>query len=327
MNARTWAPVLTFVAVAAAATTVGLVRQGGTPPPGPAPLRLAAGTDSQAVGAPSSSGGSGGYQLETTLSDAKPPDQRAFALRDGAADSETVSALARAFRAGDPVRTGDGWRAGGLSVSGRPGQAWSWSSCAPPEPSPPDGATAASGCAVSSGAAGATPPPDMPTAEVKDAVRAVFAAVGADVDDARLDTGPWGGSATLPAPGVAGLDTVVSVDRAGAFSYASGWLGTRTPADSYPVVSAKDAYDDLPAMAYADVCRLPPGGKDGCLPPEPVRITGAELGLSVQPLASGGSVLVPSWLFTTGSAGVIPVIAVEKAYWAPQAPPQAKPTA
>lgn len=320
MRAKTWAPVVTFVVIAAVGTTVALIdRDGASPAKGPRTLRLASGV---ALGAPTAAGGGeSGYQLATTLSADKPADQQAFDLSTGPADHAVVAQLADALHTGVPVRSGDGWRAGGLTVSGRAGQPWTWTSCAPAAPVAPDDATAGSGCAVSGVAVqpGSTPPPDMSTGAVTAAVRDVFSAVGLDVADARTDASPYGGSATLATPGISGLDTVVSVDRTGAFTYASGWLGHRVAADTYPVISAKDAYADLPALVHPDLCRLGPDGK-GCLPPDPVVITGATLGLSVQATTGGGSVLVPSWLFTTRTSGVIPVIAVERQYRTTTAP-------
>lgn len=323
MRAKTWAPLVTFVAVAAAGTTVALVHDRPAGVHAPKNLRLAA---TAALGAPVSAGAGSesGYELDTTLSDVKPADQRAYALSQGSADRELVAQLAAALHVGRPARDSQGWHAGGLTVSDRAGQPWTWSNCTPPTPSAPDGATAASGCAVSGVAVqpGATPPPDLPRDEVTAAVRDVFAALHLDLASARIDTSPYGGGVTSTTPGVVGLDTTVSVDGHGVLSQASGWLGTRIPADSYPVVSAKDAYADLPALVHPDICQLAPGGKGGCLPPEPVRITGAELGLSVQSTTDGGSVLVPSWLFTTRSSGVVAVVAVEKQYRSQQEPPR-----
>ena len=321
MRAKTWAPLVTFVAVAAVGTTVGLLHGSGSGGHAPRNLRLAA---TLALGAPVSAGGGSGYVLDTTLSDATPPDQRAYALSKGSAEHDLVARLAAALHAGQPTRDGQGWHAGGLTVSDRAGQPWTWSTCTPPAPAAPDGATAGSGCAVSGVAVtpGATPPPDVPRDTVTAAARGLFDALGLDVAHARVDTSPYGGSVTSTTPGVVGLDTTVSVDGHGSLSYASGWLGTRVPADNYPVVSAKAAYAELPALVHPDICQIAPGGKGGCLAPEPVHITGSELGLSVQATTDGGSVLVPSWLFSTRSGSPIAVVAVEKRYRTQQEAPR-----
>jgi hypothetical protein len=276
-----------------------------------------------------------------SLSADQPADQRAYTLAKGPADADVVAALARALHAEAPVRSGEGWRAGLLTVSGTAGQAWTWSSCGggPDVAVSSDGSTS-SGCAVSSapgsvsgGASGsggtavappvpgiqASPapqpslPPDVPDALVRDAARDVLHAVGLDVADATIDTSSYGGSATVDRPGTVGMSTRVDVDRTGTITSASGWLGTAKPADLYPVVSAKDAFASLPRLMHPDICRVAPDGQ-GCLPPEPVVITGAALGLSLQPTADGGSTLVPSWLFAVKDGGTMAAIAVQPQY-------------
>ena len=145
MRAKTWAPLATFVAVAAVGVTVALVQDGASGPSGPRTLKLAAGGQDAAR---SAAGGPGGdYQLGVALSADKPADQRAFTLTAGPADKDVVTRLASALHAPTPTRVDDGWRAGGLVVSGRAGQAWSWSPCGggPDAPVSSDGAT---GCAV-----------------------------------------------------------------------------------------------------------------------------------------------------------------------------------
>ena len=330
MRAKTWAPIATFVAVAAVGATAALLQGGGSGHP--QTLKLAAGGQDSARSAAAPGSGGGDYQLDVTLSADKPADQQAFTLTAGPADRGVVTRLADALHAGTPTRADDGWRAGGLVVSGKSGQAWSWSSCGggPDMPVSSDGA---SGCAVaepgtvssvSSGSSGsggsstvtASPQPEpQPISEsvVKDAVRDVLKAVGLDVDSATIDTSPYGGSATVNRPGTVGMLTSVAVDRAGMLTSAGGWLGSAEPGDRYPVISAKDAYDDLPALMHPDICRVAPDGQ-GCLPPEPTVITGAELGLSMQQTTDGGWVLVPSWLFQVKSGGQIAVIAVEPQY-------------
>lgn len=321
MRAKTWAPVVTFVAVAAVGAALALTSGGGSGRP--ETLRLAVGGQDAAR---SAIAGGGDYQLAVTLSDAKPADQRAYTLTKGAADRDVVTRLADALHAGTPTRVDDGWRAGGLVVSGKAGQAWSWSPCAtgPDTPISSDGSV---GCAIASpgvvsgsggGSTTSTPSPapaPAPIADsvVTDAARPVLAAVGLDVASATIDTSPYGGSATVTRSGTVGMITTVGVDRDGTITSAGGWLGTPEPADSYPVVSAKDAYADLPMLMHPDICRIAPDGK-GCLPPEPTVITGAELGLSLQATTDGGWVLVPSWLFDVKAGGRIAVIAVEEQY-------------
>jgi hypothetical protein len=316
MRAKTWAPIATFVAVAAVGGAAALL-QGGGSPHGPRVLRLSAVAQSAAAG-------NGDYQLDITLSDAKPADMRAYTLTAGPADKGLVTRLAQALKAGVPVRAADGWRADGLLVSGRDGQNWYWSQCAAPDtPVSADGSPA-TGCAVaapgtiSSGGGSGTPvsPPPEPAPisrdVVKEGAREVLHAVGLDVESATIDTNPYGGSATVDGRAV-GLSTRVDVDRQGRITSAGGWLGTELPGDSYPLISAKDAFGELPMLARPDLCRVAPDGK-GCLPPAPTEIVGAELGVSLQPTADGGVVLVPSWLFAIKGGGYVAAVAIEKEY-------------
>jgi hypothetical protein len=340
MRAKTWAPIATFVAVAAVVATAAILQDGGTDRP--QTLKLAAGGQDSARSAAASGSGGGDYQLDVTLSADKPADQQVFTLTAGPADADVVTRLADALHAGTPTRVDDGWRAGGLVVSGKAGRAWSWSSCGGGPDTPVSSDSSASGCAIaepgtvtsgSSGSSGsggsstvtASPQPEpQPIAEsvVKNAARDVLKAVGLDVESARIDASPYGGSATVDRPGTVGMTTTVAVDRAGTLTSAGGWLGRPEPGDRYPVISAKDAYADLPVLMHPDLCRIAPDG-NGCLPPDPTVITGAELGLSMQQTTDAGWVLVPSWLFEVKAGGRIAVIAVEEQYRTTAAPSDA----
>jgi hypothetical protein len=337
MRAKTWAPIATFVAVAAVGGAAALL-QGGGSPHGPRGLRLSAVAQSAAAG-------NSDYQLDITLSDAKPADMRAYTLTAGPADKGLVTRLAQALKAGVPVRAADGWRADGLLVSGKSGQSWYRSECAAPDlPVSSDGSPA-TGCAIAtpgtissgisgSGTAVAPPPAGTPVSPqpapapisrqtVKDGAREVLHIVGLDVDSATIDTSPYGGSATIDGRAV-GLSTRVDVDRQGRITSASGWLGTESPGDSYPLISAKAAFDELPMLARPEVCQIAPDGK-GCLPPAPTRIVGAALGLSLQQTTDGGVVLVPSWLFALKGGGYVTAVAVEKQYRASPTPSAPEP--
>jgi hypothetical protein len=163
----------------------------------------------------------------------------------------------------------------------------------------------------------------------KDAVRAaaapVFEALGLDATDARVEAGSYGGSATLSRTvgglEVSGMQTTVQVDREGAVQSAGGYLATPDKGDSYPLVTAQDAYDDLPPMMTAMLCPVGPDGK-GCGTPQPVEITGAHLGLMLRALTDGGQALVPAWLFEVkGWTEPLAVVAVQKQYL-PQPTPE-----
>lgn len=168
----------------------------------------------------------------------------------------------------------------------------------------------------------ATPVPvpttPVPKATVLAAARPVIDALGLSDSDAVVETTPYGGSVTVPATigGVLahGFATRIDVAPDGELTNAGGLLATPERGDAYPLITAQQAFAALPPRVIAALCPIGPDGK-GCLPPEPVEVTGATLGLSLQPLRSGGQVLVPSWLFALkGSAELVPVVAVQPKY-------------
>ena len=356
-------------AVTAVGVTVALVQPGGGH--SPRPLRLAATTAARDAAAPNAAGtttGGSGYTLTGTLPAGQPDDAPAYTLPKGPADASLVGALAKALKAGTAVRDGDGWRAGGLFVSGDAGQSWWFAPCAADTPvssgervacavdggvgvapAPADGGGSASGSGGASSpgsapSAGTTtvspapPPVGSPSPEpapmsadaVRSAAAPVFAALGLDAADARVETWAYGGSATLRATlgglEVAGMQTTVQVDRDGAVQGGGGYLATPDKGDTYPLVTAQDAYDELPPMATPMLCPVSPDGK-GCGTPQPVEITGAHLGLMLSPLLDGGQALVPAWLFEAkGWTEPIAVVAVQKQYLPQPTPaPTSKP--
>lgn len=325
-------PVGTFVAVLAVGVTVALVA-GGSDGPARRPLHLAtAGRDVAA--APSSAAGA--YQLTGPLPEGRPGDAPVWTLGDGVADAGLVRRLAAALHAGQPVRAGAGWAAGGLRVSGDQGQEWSWSRCADGTTvsSEPGGTacarTATAGPGSVSGSAGgstgggasgsggsSTPaspapapapaptsapaPAPTPVAEavVRAAAEPVRTALG--LGQPAVTAGPYGGTASWSARvgglPTAGLTTAVDVDATGAVQAAHGWLAAASRSATYPLVTARAAFDALPSPPrMLMLCPVAPDGT-GCLTPPPVEVTGARLGLSLQQLADGGGLLVPSWLF------------------------------
>ena len=382
----------TVAAVTAVAVTVALLQPGDH---APRPLRLAAGGAASgeakdAAQLSSSSAAGTGYTLTGTLPAGQSDDAPAYTLPKGPADADVVAALAQALHAGTPVRDGDGWRAGGLFVSGDAGQSWWFAPCAADQPVSPDVRV---GCAVAvpgtvEGSAGGSAPntgsataPDTPVASpgtgsgttttsdgtttysetkpfqapqatpapspgtassgadapppapqaspgaepdpmskdaVRTAVKPVFDALSLKLTDARVEGWPYGGSATLT-PTVGGLEayglqTSVQVDRDGKVQSANGWLGHPDKGDSYPLVTAQAAYDDLPPMMTTMLCPVGPDGK-GCGTPQPAEVTGAHLGLMLSALADGGQALVPAWLFEIkGWTDPLPVVAVQAKY-------------
>lgn len=206
------------------------------------------------------------------------------------------------------------------------------------------GAVSTPGSLPRTGSGGSTtsspvPPPaaspgPAPAPMSRDAVRAaaapVFAALGLDLADAGVETWAYGGSVTsrttVGGLEVSGMQTTVQVDRKGAVQGGGGFLATPDRGDRYPLVTAKEAYAELPPRATPMLCPVSPDGK-GCGTPQPVQITGAHLGLVLSPLLDGGLALVPAWLFEAkGLTEPLAVVAVQKRFLPePTAPPTAKP--
>jgi hypothetical protein len=119
--------------------------------------------------------------------------------------------------------------------------------------------------------------------------------------DADVSVEPAGEQAfVLADPRVAGLPTSgyatsLEIDGDGHVVGGSGYLGRPSAGASYPLVSAREAFDALPELprpmfACPDTA--------SCPQPEPARVTGAELGLQLTALADDEAALVPAWLFT-----------------------------
>ena len=171
------------------------------------------------------------------------------------------------------------------------------------------------------------PPPPYPVpapqkTPSEQAVRAVAApileALGLTDEPARVNVYAGGGSLVVdpPVDGIRtwGWSTRVDVDQNAHLTGAGGWLGQPEKADSYPLISARAAFDALPIAPR--MMMLCPVTKDGgCQEPPPAEITGAHLGLMVAPLADGGQVLLPAWLFDVkGSEEPVAAVAVEPKY-------------
>lgn len=220
----------------------------------------------------------------------------------GTADLHGVQRLAAALGLKGPVRQDPGaWRVGSASgtgpaliVSTDPQATWSYASNGG-APSDPAGA---------------------PVSEqrARDAAAPLLAVLG--LTSARIDASHTGGaSRTVTAdPVVGGLptygwDTGVSVGPDGRVSTAHGHLATLAKSGTEHVVSAAQAFKELPgprlmhpgarACAAGDGADTAPPRTLPCAAPRPVGvdITGAEFGLTLT-YASGGPRLAPAWLFT-----------------------------
>jgi hypothetical protein len=279
-------------------------------------------------GAPVSGARGSGWRLEGTLPTG-PSTGRVYLLPAGASTRSFVSTLARTLAmSGEPQHLKDGWYLVSgtteLSVSELAGRHWTYSNhgcVAGPVLDPQTGVA----CAV------AKPLPSTPVAQpipvaenvTRRLARPVLEAIGVNPDAARVDTEGGQQSVVLvPKVGgstVVGLETRVSVDEQGQVVDASGWLATPAAAAAYPLISARQGYDQLlqqpqPMMALGMPCRIVPGTQ-GCAPIPDRVVTGATLGLTQAFGTDRGILLVPAWLFQMpGQSTPVAVVAVQRSF-------------
>ena len=304
-------------------------------------------------GAPVSGAGGSGWRLGGSLPTG-PATAQVHLLPAGPTTRTFVSALAHALgMSGQPQHLKDGWYLVSgtteLSVSELTGQQWTYANhgcvvgpmldprtgagCATAQSSPQSSAKPVGGDApVSSGAdlpptAGApgpfVEPIPFPESGARRLARPVFVAVGVNPDAAKAIT--EGGqrslvfSANLAGSTVLGLDTRVSLDEQGKIVDASGWLAKPVADATYPLISARQAYDQLlrqpqPMMALAMPCRIVTGTQ-GCAPIPDRVVTGATLGLTQAFSTDRGILLVPAWLFQIrDQAAPMAVVAVQRSF-------------
>lgn len=142
--------------------------------------------------------------------------------------------------------------------------------------------------------------------------RPVLKAVGVNPDAARVETAGGQRSAVF-SPEVAGStvlghETRVAVDEHGKIVDADGWLATSTAGPTYPLISARQAYDQLRQQPQTD-------DGAGCAAMPDRAVIEATLGLTQAFSLDRGPLLVPAWLFQVrGERTPIAVVAVERAF-------------
>ena len=299
----------------------GTYEKGGSPVNGSAPVSGARGT---------------GWRLEGTLPNG-PASGRVYLLPAAASARSFVATLAAALgMRGEPQHLKGGWYLVSgtteLSVSELAGQHWIFSNhgCIAGPVLDPQVGTA---CAVAESAppirgGGPQPAPFAEPIPVQENVarslaRPVLAAVGVNPDDAKVDT--EGGqrsvvfSLEVAGSTVLGLETRVTVDKQGQIVDASGWLATPTAAATYPMISARQGYEQLlqqpqPMMALSMPCQIVPGAQ-GCAPTPDRVVTGATLGLMQAYSTDLGILLVPAWLFhVRGQSTPVAIVAVQRSF-------------
>jgi hypothetical protein len=179
-----------------------------------------------------------------------------------------------------------------------------------------------------------SPPETLPgpsESEARAAAAPVLAALG--LSDARVTVWTSDPVATVQAsPVVDGMDTVgwvtsLQIDADGAVTWADGYINSVTRGDSYPVVSAADAFAQLKDQPrpMMELCAVRKDGEPGCADLPPTTVTGAMLGLMLD-YDGTRPLLVPAWLFEVkGQPEPIAQIAISPSYLAPVPVPSGPP--
>jgi hypothetical protein len=189
-------------------------------------------------------------------------------------------------------------------------------------------------------------PAGLPSpAEAERVARDLATRAGLDLDGARVRVvGSWATRTVTIDPAVDGTPTsglawTVAVGAKGTVQYASGWLATPEPADTYPLIGVQAGFERLQKtrplvpMARLDVpdverrpCRPAATGAMPCNPrplaPRVATVTGVRLGLQRAPALPKGNrpaevaFLLPAYLFDLegGWTDVRAVIAVPARY-------------
>ena len=335
-NDRSYPPVLHLASVAGMSLDVPATVSAGPSGPG---------------GTPGGNAGGPGWRLEGKLP-IGPSSGQVHLLPAGAATRDVVRTLAASLgMRGQPRHLKDGWYlisgTTELSVSELAGRHWTYSNhscitgpaldpqlgaaCAVAQSAPPLAAEpSAGGTAGSSLPAPSTVSPPVPSSGLapiaeniaRTVARPVLLAAGVSPDSASVETQDATRSVVFSSEvdglTVLGLQTRVSVDAHGQIADASGWLAASTMGSTYPLISARQGYDQLLAqpqpMLSSTLCRIVPGSH-GCAPIPDRVITAATLGLTLAYSTDGDALLVPAWLFQVRSDPTpVEVLAVKGAY-------------
>ena len=176
-----------------------------------------------------------------------------------------------------------------------------------------------------------TPPPGPSAQQAEQDAQPILAALG--LSDAAVTAQQSSPSTYVVAdPSIDGKATVgwstsLQFDATDKLVGGNGWLIDTTKGDGYPVITAQRAFDLLKQtpVAYPLICMVRKDGKPGCEPQQPMKVTGAKLGLMLDQ-DQKGSILVPAWLFTIdGQSQPVAQLAIDPAYVAQPTPPAPEP--
>jgi hypothetical protein len=142
----------------------------------------------------------------------------------------------------------------------------------------------------------AKPEPTVDPDVLRTAAAPVLAALGLSKAEIRVES--YGSQGAVTADPVvdglptSGYQTRIEITADGSVLGASGYLAEPASGPSYPLISAKAAFEALAALPQP----LSPEC-EGCPTPVPAKVTGARLGLQLTALQEGAAALLPAWLF------------------------------
>ena len=330
MHRRVTVIVAAVVPVVALAIAIAVSRSGSSSSPAKLPVAFAnsggAGTGAAAVDAASPAI----YPFQPThyVAANDLPDQggSAHAYRvDGAVTDTAVESLAHALGVASSrltVQRGSGqW-----SLAGVASDVAVASPCYA-EPPNAGGTPATSSCPEP--VTTTPPPPSLSESDARARAADVARASGVDVDSsavaAQLQGNQWYVTIdpTVEGGPTSGFGTTVAFAADGTVAYASGFMAHAAAADTYPLVTTRQAVDQLntnqvvPAIAVAPA-PSPDGAPTTALPPRDVTITAVSPALLYQPTYDGQSgYLVPAYRFTADDGETLTAVAIDRSWFAP----------
>lgn len=177
-----------------------------------------------------------------------------------------------------------------------------------------------------------TRPKDLPgQAEALAAGKKVLTELGVDLTDAKVDAfdgfTSWDVVAETAIDGVpvTGLTWSIGIGSKGRVVAGNGWLAAPVELGAYPLIGVEEGFKRLTAaggegrtvetlVAEGEPCpEVSPDCHGGAPAPFVQKVTGAKLGVLFVPAVEQGhdAYLVPVFLFTLGTGGETPIVAVE----------------
>ncbi|MEP6697525.1 MAG: hypothetical protein ABJA34_11705, partial [Pseudonocardiales bacterium] len=259
-------------------------------------LRLTSGSGTPATPGPIRGGNFRRYVLAGPLPSVPPAAAPVYRFDPASAPLDSVRRLASALGlTGTPQHTPDGWhlRSGARQLTVQDGAGWPWQLIDLVEVSSPR---------LVHPSEPIDPVPGLhapSTSSAEHAAATLLQALGLGAQDLLINE--YGGVVEVRAPRrvdakpAAGFDTHIVIGTGDRVRYGSGWLGHPGATGSYPLITAKEAFERLQAQSsplMLSCCRAPGIASRAMT----LTVTGARVGLMVA-TDEQGSLLVPAWLF------------------------------